>query len=455
MSNIATTRQSTAVGEFVSLLFEVLQQTGIRYCVLHGWHQLPETIGTDLDMVIDPAHTQKLSIVFERMASAGYHWIQCRHYAGCSYRFDFAWFEGKQFQVVGVDFISEYRYGGLILRSGQDLLAGRRLFRGFWIASPHTEFAYLLMKKCLKGSMSAEQAYTLQQLSYKLGKSKALQIASQLFGSDLAEKAMRAIAEQRLAPMLDDLRSVLGARLRRQSPGMRLRYHAVDKIRQVKRWLFPTGIMVVALGPDGVGKSTLLLQLAENLKPAFRSTHLFHYRATFRGQSQAPVLDPHSKPSRGYVLSVARLLLLYFQFWFSYLFIVRPRLERSGLVIFDRYFHDLLADRRRYRYAGPEWLPHLMLKLLPNRHAFVLFLDADETAIHSRKQEVSVAHLHTLRDRYKELGQLIPNSATIRTDTALEDSTSAATNAVYRYLLRRMSKRCPQWTQAHSTVAAE
>lgn len=455
MADAATIQHSTAVGQFVSLLFDTFQNCGVRYCVLHGWDELPEHVGTDLDLVIDPEDVSKLAAVFAAMADAGYRWIQCRHYAGCSYRFDFAWFEGKQFHVVGVDCISEYRYAGLILRSGQQLLVGKRLFRGFWIASSQNAFAYLLMKKCLKRQLSSEQANLLHRMSDQLGLAQATQVASDLFGPEMGSAVVRAIDEKRLGGMLDNLRSIMEKRLRRQSPGMRLRYQATEKLRQVKRWFFPTGVVVVALGPDGVGKSTLLARISANLEPAFRSTQLFHYRATFGTQSHSPVVAPHAKAPRGYLMSVARLLLWYAQFWVSYLFIVRPRLERSCFVAFDRYFHDVLVDRRRYRYAGPEWLPRFLLKLLPSRNVLLLLLDADENAIHARKQEVPIAELRALREGYKHLGQVFSSSATIRTDVALEDSTAAATDAVYRYMLRRIGQRHPQWVQPQTALGGD
>jgi thymidylate kinase len=455
VTNLATVQRSQATGEFVRQLFAVLERTGVRYCVLHGWDVLPETVSSDLDLVVHPSDVGRLQIVFAEMASAGYKWIQCRHYAGCSYRFDFAWFEGKTFHVVGVDYISEYRYAGLILRSGEDLLSGRRQFRGFWIAGIETAFAYMLMKKSLKGSISAEQMEELQEISAELGAQRAKQIAGEVFGAASSQAVIKAIAEESLPAMLPRLRAMLGKNLRRHHPGMLFRYHVVEKLRQAKRWLRPTGVMLVALGPDGVGKSTLLAQLAENLQPAFGGIHFFHYRARLGSQPSVPVLNPHAQPPRGYLLSVARLVLLYFQFWFSYLFIVRPHLERSGLVVFDRYFHDLLVDIERYRYAGPRWLPRAMLKLMPNTHIFLLVLDADEKVVHARKQEVPIDKLRKFREGYKELALATPNAALIRTDVAIEETAAAATAAVCRYLLRRWSRRHPEWTNDFVSVASD
>ena len=439
---------SHATGSFVQLLFSAFERAAIRYCVLHGWEELPEKVSSDLDLVIHPEDLAKLQVVFSELAKVGYKWIQCRNYAGRSYRFDFAWFEGKKLRVVGVDCISEYRYAGLILRSGEDLLKDRRQHNGFWIASAEAVFAYMLTKKSLKAEISAGQLQELQQVSAEIGIGRSLAIASDLFGVESGALVVAAIADRTLPAMLPKLCGQLKRTILKRHPWSFVRSQADEQMRLVKRWFQPTGLFLIALGPDGAGKSTVLAKVVENLKPAFRGIHSFHYRAKFGVTSNVPVTNPHAKPPRGPILSVIRVLLLFFQFWFSYLVLVRPKLGRSGLVIFDRYFHDLLVDHRRYRYSGPQWLLQLLLKLSPGT-GLVLILDADESVIYSRKQEVSVELLKELRRGYKQLALNKTNAAVICSDQDIEDTTMAATEVVYQYLLARCNLRYPQWTQGY------
>jgi thymidylate kinase len=454
VSMMCATPMSQGTGDFVRILFSAFERAVIRYCVLHGWEELPEKVFSDLDLVVHPEDFSKLQIVFSELAATGYKWIQCRNYAGCSYRFDFAWFEGKKFHIVGVDCIFEYRYAGLILNSGEDLLKDRRQHNGFWIASAETVFAYILMKKSLKAAIPAAQLLELQQLSTEIGSGRSLTIASDLFGEENGAAVVAAIADRSLPAMLPKLRADLKRTVLEHHPWSFFRYHAHEMLRLAKRWFQPTGLFLVALGPDGAGKSTVLAEVVENLKPAFRGVHSFHYRAEFGHRSNTIVTNPHAKPPHGTVLSVVRVLLLFFQFWISYLVILRPKLGRSGLVIFDRYFHDLLVDHRRYRYSGPQWLLQLLLKLRPGEDLFVLVLDADESVIHSRKQEVPVELLRDLRQGYKQLVMNKSNAALICTDQDLEDTTAAATEAVYQYLLRRCSERYPDWTKGYAANVA-
>lgn len=449
MSTSVSIPVSQATGNFVRQLFSVFERTGIRYCVLHGWDELPDNVSSDLDLVLHPEDYSKLELAFSELSAHGYKWIQCRNYAGCSYRFDFAWFEGEKFHVIGVDCIFEYRYAGLILRSGAELLEGRRQHDGFWIASTETVFAYMLMKKTLKGVISSEQLSELKEVAAEIGTTRSLSVASDLFGTVQGAGVVSAIADESLPGMLPRLRSYLRRVVLGRNPWSFVRYHADEMLRLVKRWLQPTGLLLIALGPDGVGKSTVLADVVENLKPAFRGIYFFHYRATFSAKSNTPVTNPHARQPRGPILSILRVVVLFIQFWISYLLIVRPKLGRSGLVVFDRYFHDLLVDRLRYRYSGPQWLLRLMLKFIPGQDAVVLVMDADELVIHSRKQEVPIAYLRELRRGYQMLAAKTSHAALIRTDQDLHNTSSAATEAIYQHLLRRGSSRYPKWTKGY------
>src|ERR1017187_7994795 len=128
-----------------------------------------------------------------------------------------------------------------------------------------------------------------------------------------------------------------------------------DRYQRIQDWIRPAGLFIVALGPDGVGKSTVIKHLVEVTRPAFRGHQLFHWRPSslWPRKHIGNVTDPHGQVPHSAWWSVARILLHILDYWFGYLTKIRPALARSNLVVFDRYFYDLLVDRRRYRYGGP------------------------------------------------------------------------------------------------------
>jgi len=89
--------------------------------------------------------------------------------------------------------------------------------------------------------------------------------------------------------------------------------------------------------------------------PVFRRTGYFHLRPrVFAGGGTAvlQVTAPHALPARGKLASLAKLGYFISDYVAGYVLRVWPLAIRSTLVLFDRYFHDLLVDPHRYRYGG-------------------------------------------------------------------------------------------------------
>ncbi len=62
-----------------------------------------------------------------------------------------------------------------------------------------------------------------------------------------------------------------------------------------------------------------------------------------------PIIDPHGKPPRGFLFSIFKLLYWAVDYWYGYLAVIRPDPSNPTLVMFDRYYHDVLVDPERYR----------------------------------------------------------------------------------------------------------
>jgi thymidylate kinase len=154
----------------------------------------------------------------------------------------------------------------------------------------------------------------------------------------------------------------------------------------------PSGLWVAILGPDGSGKSSVIAQYVPLMEHWFGGSACFHLRPRILSggaHGQIPNTDPHGQALRGAVISSAKVLYLCADYVLGYWFRVRPLLVASKLVVFDRYYHDLLIDPRRFRYGGPRWLAHAVARLIPMPD-LVLILDAPAEVLQARKREVSV-----------------------------------------------------------------
>jgi thymidylate kinase len=432
--------------DFLSSLFKELDTSQIRYCVLHSWNGLPEKLSSDLDIAVHPEDVTKLRFVFRFLRKKGYVPIQLLKYGVGAYYFVFCWFEKMVLNSVAVDVIFEHRRGGLTLASGETLTCGRQKRGIFWIPDPATEFAYLLAKKSCKGVVSAPQAGRLKSLVTELGRPTANRLAGQLFLGHLSERVVEACASGSLDALLARNRGQTWKTALVRNPLRLIAYLFSDCVRLVRRWLQPTGLFVVVMGPDGVGKSTLIEHLLQEVAPAFRRRRVFHWRPMllWRRKTVRDSTQPHSHPPNAGWWSIARLFAHLLDYWLGYWLLIRPLLARSSLVVFDRYFHDLLADPRRYRFGGPLWLARSLTRLIP-KPDLLFILDAPVQVILSRKREVPPDEVLSQKRIYLQFARSLRYGQVIHSAAPLAQVVAEVGQAVVGYLGSRFQKIHASW----------
>lgn len=155
-----------------------------------------------------------------------------------------------------------------------------------------------------------------------------------------------------------------------------------------------SGRLVILVGPDGVGKTTIARGLI-----ACREPHAayFHFLPPVLGPlptDPGPLAPPPPK-ARGRasrVLGWMRLSRNAARCWAGYLGTVRPALRRGWLVVGDRWMYGYLVQPHALKFSGPQRLARAVLRLLP-RPDLVVNLAAPAELIHARKQELTVSQI--------------------------------------------------------------
>jgi hypothetical protein len=126
--------------------------------------------------------------------------------------------------------------------------------------------------------------------------------------------------------------------------------------RVLERIARPTGLLVLLVGPDGSGKSTLADCLSELCKQMFTRQARYHWRpgllprpGAFAGRRLANPTRPHARPPRSRASSCILLGYYWFDFLLGGWLLTWPARLRSGLVVMERGWWDILVDPRRYR----------------------------------------------------------------------------------------------------------
>lgn len=182
----------------------------------------------------------------------------------------------------------------------------------------------------------------------------------------------------------------------------------------IKNYIFSnTGFSIGFTGPDGSGKTTVIDLLIENLGDVFRKAHeYYHFRPALFGNLgdvahsagiKKEVDHNYDKPHRGGKTNIfsSFLRLVYYStdyFW-GYFMKVKSKIRITRLVIFDRYYTDIICDSRRSRiYLNPKFLYWWGKLFIPSLKYNVL-LTADTQTILSRKNELNADGIKMINDK--------------------------------------------------------
>jgi hypothetical protein len=368
-----------------SLPDELLALAGDRCCVLHGSGVSDDggSPGGDLDCAV-----HRLDPTWPLRLPAPWRLVQ-------SVRYDvtgWCWtLEGNGRQVV-LDTLDDAR--GL----GREGFPTGLLF-GELGPHPGARAAYLVAKRLRKRVTDAAEWQSIGRLA-TTDPDGLVHGLRTIFGASLARRLGDTTLRGAPPPPSLRRRALAAQQLRRvRSPSRFTAVTAGQAGRLLRRALRPAGLLVVVVGPDGSGKSTIALQLLETCRAPFRGRLHLHWRPGllpapgsllgWAGRRQLPdVTSPHARAPFGRVLS--RLLLGYY--WLdnllgSWLWLWPARV-RNSLIVVERGWFDIAVDPRRYRLQVTPRAVQRLGRLLP-KPDLVLVLHGEPSLLTRRKNELA------------------------------------------------------------------
>ena len=204
------------------------------------------------------------------------------------------------------------------------------------------------------------------------------------------------------------------------------------------------GLCIAFFGPDGIGKSAVIEAVKLEAGTTFSAVVQFHFRPMFgRQQDRPPVTDPHAQTPRSLLISTVKLIYWLLDCWYGYLIAIRPARRCSRLVIFDRYYPDILVDPQRYRLpASTLRFARLLAAIAPRPDLYIL-LDAPADVVQRRKHEVSLAESQRQRLAYLAMFQSMPAKLLVNADAPVNEVTHQVSVAVST-LLQNSSMQQPE-----------
>ena len=261
-------------------------------------------------------------------------------------------------------------------------------------------------------------------------------LAGQVPGEQLAWDVRRAV-------VIRTIRSPLYA----HALALRLR-------RVLRRLRQPTGLLVAVVGPDGSGKSTLARSLPGACSGLFRRDALFHWRPGVLPRPGAFARSPLSDPSRPHdrkphpkAISTALLLYFWTDFFVGSWTRFYPLKARTGLVVLERGWWDVLVDPRRYRLDAPPTLVKILGRLLPAPD-LTLVCEAPVEVVIDRKNELAGDEVSRQTRAWRSLRTTSSDVRFLDASASPEEMRDAARAAITEHLERRAIGRLGYgWTR--------
>jgi thymidylate kinase len=434
--------QSDARGAMLFRVFDVLERAGVPWCVLHGYQSWPAQIGADVDLLMHPRFLPRelaklLHDNREQIGAEVVLWLN----DGAHFIVLCGRVPGEPPCILQLHVSPDYSLGGRTFYKAEEILSSRVKRDSFWVPAPHIEFGCILVNRVIKQNLRPEHERRLTELA-------------QQNPANCEREARRFFQPADVRLILQATRTGDWARVRHYSkdllrglmrgPGTHASGGAAARwARRLRRWVRPPcGLHLVFLGPDGVGKSTVIESVRSELSPIFlREKYLTFAPSLLPGRFEVLKPDgPHSLPPRSYPASLIKAAWWTLCYTAGYLISVHSTLARSGLVINHRYLPDAIVDPKRYRYSGPQWILRALWRVAPKPHLLFL-LDAPPEVIQARKKEVAPEETMRQRDAYRAMAEPLPFARVIDNSRPLPEVVAQIEQIILGYLAARADRQ--------------
>ena len=211
-----------------------------------------------------------------------------------------------------------------------------------------------------------------------------------------------------------------------------------------------TGFSIGFTGPDGSGKTTVIDMLLERIAPVFGTAHkYYHFRPTLFGNlgdvAQSAGLkkdvdrdysNPHRGGKTGTLSSLARLAYYSIDYIAGYFAKVKTVTRITRVVVFDRYYTDIICDSRRSRiYLNTKFLYRWGKLFIPSLNYNIL-LTASSDSILARKRELDREGIDTINSKIDYLCNKKGYRKVLN-----EKAPQAAVNEILSYIFEEQHKK--------------
>jgi len=420
--------------DLVKSFFNNLDNKNLKYAVLRNYELLPDDNNSkDVDIVIMPNELQRvIEILKETAKNTGYQliWTNELDYLG---GFVFVKIEDSNIYSVKIDLFNGFKWRGCSYINHNVILESAIKYNGFKVPiKAHEAFImivyYILYAKTIK-SKYLELIHTNAIQNIKAFK----HITEITFPTVLAKQILEFVEKDKIIELVSlrkEIRSSVINYNIKNEPIVRNFYKHI----KTEYWTRNTfGALIAFSGPDGAGKSTLVDAVMElfcsfdingDIIPHHLLTKNIPSLHKLPGAPKKYAKQDYTKPyqakTAGLLSSTVRTAYYYFAFLLDRIIYIKKELKDNKIVVFDRYYTDLIADPVRIRIGLNKSLVQSIFSTLPTPD-FTFVILADKEKILSRKDELKEDKLVELLIAYESLPAIVPNCKVLYNNGSIDE----------------------------------
>lgn len=396
-------------------LFKQLHDQNIMYCVCGNYENLPYETSHDVDIWVENVSEVEaiMKSIAQRVGLKLY--LHNRTANGCN--IFFAKVNYDRIEFFRIDLLKECAWKSVFPIVKADTISDSlTLYRDFFIAGPEAEAAMHLLYPLLNLKI-VKPKYRRKLYSFR-NNPHFIKIIRKVLGGSLTNEVVKHIECQdwsaiegfarkvRLKAMLYGLRTLNSNRLRILLLALK---------SNICRLLHPSGLTVAFIGPDGCGKSTIMTKLIGDHLGWFIKSKYFYWRPFLlprirrlipfiKERDETNVQQRHLNTKQttiGLIVSVLKLAYYVLDYVIGRLK-YQSSCAKGGLVIFDRYYHDLLVYPERFGLSLSQRIITLFSWLVPKPDLF-FYLDVSPRILLRRKEELPLDEMTRQVNAYRDL----------------------------------------------------
>lgn len=380
---------------FIARLFDLLNKN-YKYAVLRGYDELPDDFKShDIDILIEKSDFYRLKKELQRFIKSFAFKLLMVNENERFITFIVAKRVNDDMKFLYIDFFFNYSLYGVNLLDASDVLKRRVYNKKVYHVSIVDEFLEKFLNTSLLNHNYPDKYHHILQNIKENHNEEVKAILTKIFN----DKNIDIENFQELPGKKLLLKSLLSNLL--SDPIKQIKLNLQFIYFYIKGWVKPNGFSFSITGPDGSGKTTILTQLEGTYLKIYREVELNHFRPTVipriaelfkKSGLKKEVDENYDQPHRGEKTSKASswLRLLYYiaDYIIGYYKIVKPVLFRRGIVIFDRYYTDIISDSKRSRIYLNYKVVSILRHIVPAMdYNFIVFVKPE--LILQRKQELT------------------------------------------------------------------